>query len=60
MDPMTVMWISLVGIGMMVLSALMITFARAKTKGFLRGALSLLAFCLLVVGFMLGVFSIIV
>ncbi|SDR84921.1 Protein of unknown function [Paenibacillaceae bacterium GAS479] len=60
MDPMTVMWISLIGIGMMVISALLITFARAKTKGFIRGVLSLLAFGLLVTGFILGVFSIIV
>ncbi|MGN7455812.1 DUF2768 family protein [Paenibacillus pasadenensis] len=59
MDPMTVMWISLIGIGMMVISALMITFARAKTRGILRGALSLIAFVLLVIGFLLGVFSII-
>ncbi|PLT45636.1 hypothetical protein B8V81_4067 [Paenibacillus pasadenensis] len=53
------MWISLIGIGMMVISALMITFARAKTRGILRGALSLIAFVLLVIGFLLGVFSII-
>lgn len=60
MEPMTVMWISLTGIGLMVVSALMITFARAKTRGFLRGLLSVTAFVLLAIGFFLGVFSIIV
>ncbi|MGU3470319.1 DUF2768 family protein [Paenibacillus sp. D51F] len=57
---MTVMWISLAGIGLMVISALVITFARMKTKGILRGVLSLAAFAMLVFGFILGVFSIIV
>ncbi|ASS65113.1 MULTISPECIES: DUF2768 family protein [unclassified Paenibacillus] len=59
-SPMTVMWISLAGIGLMVISALVITFARMKTKGILRGVLSLAAFAMLVFGFILGVFSIIV
>ncbi len=59
-SPMTVMWISLAGIGLMVISALVITFARMKTKGILRGVLSLAAFAMLVLGFILGVFSIIV
>ena len=61
MDPMTVMWISLTGIGLMVVSALMITIARAKTRGFLRGLLSRdrLLYCWRL-AFSSGVFSIIV
>ncbi|AJY77184.1 DUF2768 family protein [Paenibacillus beijingensis] len=60
MDPMTVMWISLVGIGLMVVSAVLITFARLKTKGFLRIVLTIIALGFLMTGFLLGVFSIIV
>jgi hypothetical protein len=58
MDAMTKMWISLIGIGLMALSAVSITFARLKTKGFLRFVLSLIAFMLLMVGFLLGLISI--
>ena len=58
-DPMTKMWISLIGIGLMALSAVIITVARAKTKGVLRFALSLVAFVMLAFGFLFGVFSII-
>lgn len=59
MDAMTKMWVSLVGIGLMAVSAVLITVARAKTKGFLQFVLSLAAFCLLIVGFIFGLISIV-
>lgn len=58
MDPMTKMWISFVGIGLMALAAFLITFARVKTKGVVRLILSIVAFILLVFGFIYGFFSI--
>ena len=58
MDAMTKMWVSLIGIGLMALSAAAITFARLKTKGFVRALLSLIAFILLLVGFLLGLIAI--
>lgn len=58
MDPMTKMWVSFVGIGLMVLAAALITFARLKTKGWVRSILSLVAFLLLIVGFIYGAISI--
>lgn len=59
MDPMTKMWVSLVGIGLMAIAAVIVTFARLKTKGVLKFILSLVAFVLLVVGFIYGIFAII-
>lgn len=59
MDPMTKMWVSFVGIGLMALAAVVITVARLKTKGILRAVLSLIAFICLVLGFILGLLSII-
>jgi sorbitol-specific phosphotransferase system component IIBC len=59
MDAMTKMWVSLVGIGLMAIAAFLITFARYKTKGVIKFVLSLIAFISLVVGFFLGVLSII-
>ncbi|MCA0754429.1 DUF2768 domain-containing protein [Paenibacillus sp. N4] len=59
MDGMTKMWVSLFGIGMMAIAALLITFARLKTKGILKFVLSLLAFIILIVGFICGLISII-
>ncbi|MBH5317971.1 DUF2768 family protein [Paenibacillus sp. GSMTC-2017] len=59
MDPMTKMWVSLLGIGLMALAALLITFARLKTKGIVKFVLSFVAFVFLVFGFIYGVFSII-
>lgn len=59
MDAMTKMWVSLFGIGMMAVAALLITFARLKTKGILKFVLSLLAFIILIVGFICGLISII-
>lgn len=52
------MWVSFVGIGLMAIAAVMISLARLKTKGVLRGILSLTAFLLLVIGGLLGLFSI--
>ncbi|MBB3127644.1 phosphoglycerol transferase MdoB-like AlkP superfamily enzyme [Paenibacillus rhizosphaerae] len=54
MDPMTKMWVSLIAILIMGLSVFLITFARTKTKGVVRGALSLVAFVIMVVGFLGG------
>ncbi|WP_127530768.1 DUF2768 family protein [Paenibacillus kobensis] len=56
MDPMMKMWVSFIGLGLMALSAVMITFARYKTKGALKGVISLVAFVMLFVGFILGAF----
>lgn len=58
MDSMTKMWVSFVGIGLMALAAFLITFARVKTKGAIRLVLSIVAFVLLVFGFIYGFFSI--
>lgn len=56
---MTKMWVSLIGIGLMAIAAFLITFARYKTKGIIKFVLSLIAFICLIVGFFLGVISII-
>lgn len=59
MDGMTKMWVSLFGIGMMAIAALLITFARLKTKGVVKFVLTLLAFFVLIIGFICGLISII-
>ncbi len=59
MDAMTKMWVSLFGIGMMAIAALLITFARLKTKGIVKFILSLIAFIILIIGFICGLISII-
>ncbi|WP_090112874.1 DUF2768 family protein [Cohnella sp. OV330] len=59
MDPMMKMWVSFVGIGLMVLSAVLIMLARAKTKGALRIAISFVSFIMLLVGMVCGLISII-
>jgi len=59
MDPMTKMWVSLIGILLMGLSVFLITYARSKTKGILRGLLSIIAFGFMLVGFLGGVVSLI-
>ncbi|MCR8660311.1 DUF2768 domain-containing protein [Paenibacillus endoradicis] len=59
MDPMTKMWMSLIGIGLMAIAAVIITFARIKTKGVIKGILSTVAFIMLCIGFLLGLLSII-
>ncbi|MRN53396.1 DUF2768 family protein [Paenibacillus monticola] len=58
MDPMTKMWLSLIAILIMGLSVFLITFARSKTKGWLRGVLSLVAFVIMLIGLLGGVASI--
>jgi len=52
------MWISFIGIGLMVIAAVIITFARIKTKGVVKFILSLVAFILLLLGFIIGLLSI--
>lgn len=58
MDAMTKMWLSIAAILVMGLSVFLITFARAKTTGLVRGLLSLIAFIIMVAGFLVGVVSI--
>ncbi|CAM4222865.1 DUF2768 family protein [Paenibacillus tarimensis] len=59
MDAMTKMWVSFIGIGLMALSAVVITLARSRTKGIVRFVLSLVAFGMLIVGCFCGFISII-
>ncbi|WP_025692045.1 DUF2768 family protein [Paenibacillus zanthoxyli] len=58
MDPMTKMWMSLISILIMGLSVFLITFARSRTKGLLRGVLSVIAFVIMLIGLLGGVASI--
>ncbi len=58
MDAMTKMWLSLAAILVMGLSVFLITFARTKTKGVIRGVLSLIAFVIMLAGFLTGIVSI--
>lgn len=58
MDAMTKMWVSFFAIGLMVVSALLITFARTKTKGWLRVVISMIAFFLLLASILYGLISI--
>jgi len=51
------MWVSFIGIGLMALAALLVTFARTKTRGVIRFALTLIAFLLLLVGLLYGIIS---
>ncbi|MFD0711143.1 DUF2768 domain-containing protein [Paenibacillus sp. GCM10027626] len=55
---MTKMWISLIGIGLMAIAAVLITVARYKLKGVFRFIVSTVAFICLVVGGILGFLSI--
>lgn len=57
MDPMTKMWVSLIAMLIMGCSVFLITFARSKTKGLIKGLLSLIAFVFMLVGFLGGVVS---
>lgn len=59
MDPMTKMWVSFIGIGLMAVAALLITVARTKTKGVVRLVLSIVAFVLLLLGMIYSLISII-
>lgn len=58
MDPMTKMWLSLLAVLIMGLSVFLITFARSRTKGWLRGVLSVLAFVIMLIGILGGAASI--
>lgn len=58
MDPMTKMWLSLAALLVMGLSVFLITFARTKTKGIVRGLLSVFAFVIMLAGFLAGIVSI--
>ncbi|QTH46532.1 DUF2768 family protein [Cohnella sp. LGH] len=59
MDPMSKMWMSFIGIGLMVVAALIITYARTKTKGWVRLVLTLVAVVVLIYGMISGLISII-
>jgi hypothetical protein len=43
------MWASFIGMGLMVLASFIITFARIKLKGVVRGIVSVIAFVILLV-----------
>ncbi len=58
LNPMDKMWVSFIGIGLMVIAALVITFARTKTKGWIRLVLTLIAIVLLIYGFICGLLAI--
>ncbi|CAM4279164.1 DUF2768 family protein [Paenibacillus phoenicis] len=58
MDAMTKMWLSIAAVLIMGVSVFLITFARTKTKGWIKGILSLLAFFIMLVGFLTGLVSI--
>lgn len=58
MDAMTKMWLSIAAVLIMGGSVFLITFARTKTKGWIKGILSLLAFFIMLVGFLTGLVSI--
>ncbi|GIP48567.1 DUF2768 family protein [Paenibacillus sp. DXFW5] len=58
MDAMTKMWLSIAAVLIMGISVFLITFARTKTKGIVRGILSLLAFFMMLAGFLTGIVSI--
>jgi hypothetical protein len=59
MDSMTKMWVSFFAIGLMVFAALLITFARTKTKGWIRIILSVIAFFLLLLSLLYAFISIV-
>lgn len=48
MSSMDKMWASLIAIGLMLVASLLITFARNKTRGLIRGILTLISFLLLI------------
>ncbi|MGG6309605.1 DUF2768 family protein [Paenibacillus macerans] len=58
MDAMTKMWLSIAAVLIMGISVFLITFARTKTKGVVKGILSLLAFIIMLAGFLTGLVSI--
>jgi hypothetical protein len=58
MDAMTKMWISFGAIGLLLLASGIVSFARARTKGFLRVILTIVAVIALIYGVILGYISI--
>jgi hypothetical protein len=58
LDPMSKMWVSFIGIALMVIAALIITYARTKTKGWIRLVLTLIAIVMLIYGFICGLLAI--
>ncbi|MNJ35304.1 DUF2768 family protein [Paenibacillus bouchesdurhonensis] len=58
MDAMTKMWLSIAAILVMGVSVFLVTFARTKTKGFVKVILSLVAFIIMLTGFLMGLVSI--
>ncbi len=58
MDAMTKMWVSFWAIGLMVSSAVIISFARSKTKGWIRVVLTIVAVFILLIAMLLGLMSI--
>lgn len=58
MDAMTKMWLSIAAVLVMGLSVFLITFARNKTKSWVKGILSLIAFVMMLTGFLVGLVSI--
>lgn len=58
LDAMDKMWISFIGIGLMVVAAFIITFAR-KTKGWIRFLLTLIAIVVLIYGIVCGMLAIV-
>jgi hypothetical protein len=59
LDAMSKMWVSFIGIGLMVVAAVIITYARNKTKGWIRLLLTLAALVILIYGFVCGLLAII-
>ena len=58
MDPMQKMWLSMIALLIMGVSVFLVTFARSKTKGIVRAGLSLVAFIIMIIGFVAGLASI--
>ena len=52
------MWASFIGMGLMVLASFLVTFARIKLKGVVRGVVSSIAFVLLLVSVVYMILSI--
>lgn len=58
MDAMDKMWLSIVAVFVMGISVFLITFARSKTKGWIKLFLSFIAFVIMMTGFLVGLVSI--
>lgn len=58
LDALTKMWLSFLGIGLMVLAAVVITFARTLKRRWLRIVLAIIAVLLLLIGMLYAFFAI--